>query len=144
MLLRAFGAKVGRGVRVYNSVEFFHPANADLADNVIIGPNVDFYNVARITVEEQAVVSQHTHLCSATHEYCSPNFDLVPKPIIIHRQAWICAGAFVGPGVAIGEFAVVGARAVVNKDIPGWMVVAGNPAQVIKERILNPTEKPKK
>jgi putative colanic acid biosynthesis acetyltransferase WcaF len=48
----------------------------------------------------------------------------------------VCADAFVGPGVTVGEGAVVAARAVAVKDIDDWMIVAGNPAQSIKRREL--------
>ncbi len=58
------------------------------------------------------------------------------KPIVIEDDVWIGAGAFIGPGVRIGQGAVVGARAVVFKDVPRWKVVAGNPAQVLKDRVM--------
>jgi len=61
---------------------------------------------------------------------------LVTAPIVINDGAWVCADAFIGPGVTIGEGAVVGARAVVMKDVDPWTVVAGNPAQFIKKREL--------
>jgi putative colanic acid biosynthesis acetyltransferase WcaF len=59
---------------------------------------------------------------------------LLKPPIVIRDAAWICADAFIGPDVTIGEGAVVGARAVVVKDVEPWTVVAGNPARTIKRR----------
>jgi len=56
--------------------------------------------------------------------------------IVIHNQAWICADAFVGPGVTVGEGAIVGARAVVMKNVEPWAIVAGNPARFVKKRSL--------
>ncbi|WP_431137886.1 hypothetical protein [Psychroserpens mesophilus] len=53
------------------------------------------------------------------------------------NSVWICAGAFIGPGVTIGEGAVVGARAVVTSNGEPWTVVAGNPAILIKKRIIS-------
>ena len=61
---------------------------------------------------------------------------LVPKPIRIGARAWVAAAAFVGPGITVEEGAVVGARACVVRDVPAWTVVAGNPARVIKRRVL--------
>jgi acetyltransferase-like isoleucine patch superfamily enzyme len=58
-------------------------------------------------------------------------------PIVIKDQAWVCADAFVGPGVIVGEGAIVGARAVVMKNVEPWNIVAGNPAKMIKKRILS-------
>jgi putative colanic acid biosynthesis acetyltransferase WcaF len=60
----------------------------------------------------------------------------VTAPIVLNREAWVCAGAYVHLGVTLGEGAVAGARAVVMKDVPAWTVVAGNPARTIKQRIM--------
>jgi putative colanic acid biosynthesis acetyltransferase WcaF len=56
------------------------------------------------------------------------------KDIIIHSNVWICAGAFIAPGITIGEGAIVAARAVVTKNVEPWTVVGGNPAKFIKKR----------
>ncbi len=61
-------------------------------------------------------------------------------PIYIGDHAWIAAEAFVHPGVIIGEGCVIGARSVVNKDMPAWMVCAGHPCKPIKERNCNKQE----
>ena len=58
------------------------------------------------------------------------------KPIVIEDRAWVAAEAFVGPGVTIGEGAVVGARGCVFKDVEPWTVVGGNPARFIKQRTI--------
>jgi acetyltransferase-like isoleucine patch superfamily enzyme len=63
-------------------------------------------------------------------------FDLITKPITIKDNVWIATGAMVLPGVTIGEGAVVAAGAVVTKDVDDWMVVGGNPAKVIKKRVI--------
>ena len=60
----------------------------------------------------------------------------IQKPIIIGDRAWVAAEAFIGPGVTVGEGAVVGARAAVFKDVEPWTVVGGNPARVIKTRTI--------
>ena len=85
---------------------------------------------------ERVVVSQGAHLCTGSHDYNSASFPLFAKPISIAADAWICTEAFLGPGVQIGEGAVIGARSVVTRDQPAWMVCAGNPARPLKQRIL--------
>ena len=55
-------------------------------------------------------------------------------PIIVGPQAWIAAEAFIHPGVSIGEGCVIGARSVVTKNMPAWMVCAGHPCKPLKER----------
>lgn len=136
MLLRIFGARIGRGVRVYNSVRVFLPANLVLDDRTVVGPDVDLYCVATIHLEPDAMVSQYSHLCAATHDYTLASLPLVARPITIGSQAWVCAGAFVGPGVVVGRRAIVGARAVVFRDVEEGWVVAGNPAKPLKKREL--------
>ena len=59
---------------------------------------------------------------------------LIGGPISIGEDAWVCARAFIGPGVKVGPGAVVGACAVVSKTVPDWTVVAGNPAREVKKR----------
>ena len=95
--------------------------------------------MARIELGEHATVSQYTYLCGATHDYTKLTMPLVPKPIRIGARAWVAAGVFVGPGITVEEGAVVGARACVVRDVAAWAVVAGNPARVIKRRVLEGT-----
>lgn len=102
-----------------------------------LGDLVDCYNVARVTLEEGAIASQQAFLCTASHDISDPGRRLVTAPIRLNRSSWVCAGAFVHPGLTIGEGAVVGARSVVTKDVAPWTVVAGNPAKFLKARIMN-------
>lgn len=133
-LLRAFGARLGRHCHVYPSVRIWAPWNLDLQDLACLGPGVICYSMATIQLGERAVVSQGAHLCTGSHDYTSENFQLYALPITIGADAWICAEAFLGPGVVIGDGAVIGARAVVTRSQPAWMVCAGNPAKAIKSR----------
>jgi putative colanic acid biosynthesis acetyltransferase WcaF len=64
-------------------------------------------------------------------------FPLLRPPIMVGPEAWICADAFVGPGVKIGEGAIVGARAVAMKNMKPWSIVIGNPARETKKREIN-------
>lgn len=134
LLLRCFGARIGRGVRVYASAKVWAPWNLTMGDFSVLGDDVDCYTVDRIEIGAHAVVSQYAHLCAATHDIDQPHFPLATKPIRIGARAWIASGAFVGPGVTVGEGAVVGARSVVVKDIPPRAVVAGNPARLLRMR----------
>jgi putative colanic acid biosynthesis acetyltransferase WcaF len=90
--------------------------------------------MAPVVLGERAVVSQGVHLCTGSHDYESENFQLFARPIEIGADAWICAEAFLGPGVTIGDGAVIGARSVVTRDQPSWTVCAGNPCRPIKPR----------
>jgi tetrahydrodipicolinate N-succinyltransferase len=77
-------------------------------------------------------VGDNVFLCTGSHDIDSADFDLVTKPIAIGCYVWIANGATILPGVSIGDGAVVGAMAVVSRDVPAGGVVVGNPAQIVK------------
>jgi len=136
VLLRCFGAKVGRKVNIANTATIYFPWNLEIGDWSAIGEYAYIYNLGNVAIGEKATVSQRAHLCAGSHDYADPALPLLTPPISVGDQAWVCADAFVGPGVGIGEGAVVGARAVVVKDVEPWVLVAGNPARAIKTRVL--------
>lgn len=119
------------------STRIWAPWNLSMGDYACLSHDVDCYSVAPIRIGNQATVSQYSFLCAATHDVTDPHMRLLAAPIVISDQAWVCAGAFVGPGVTMNEGAVAGARSVVVKDVPAWNIVAGNPAKYIKMRVLN-------
>lgn len=136
LLLRLFGARLGKGVHVYPSVKVWGPWHLRMGDHSCLAPYVDCSCVAPITIGEHATVSQYSYLCTGSHDFEQSDMPLITAPIVIEDQAWVCACVFVGPGVTVGEGAVVGARSVVVKDVEPWAVVAGNPAKYIKKRII--------
>ncbi len=85
---------------------------------------------------DNATVSQGVKLCTAGHDIASKIMELTIAPIVIGANAWVAGWSIVLPGVSVGEGAVVGAGAVVTKDVEPWTVVGGNPATVIKKREL--------
>ena len=140
LVLRAMGARIGEGAVVHPSVKIWAPWNLRMDRYACLGPWVDCYNPAEIRLGPHSTVSQYGYLCSATHDYSDLRLPLIRKPIAIQAHAWVCADAYVGPGVTVGEGAVVGARSSVYKDVAPWSVVAGNPARFLKARILRPAE----
>lgn len=136
-LLRLFGAKIASTAIVYAEAKIFKPWLLEMKDYSCIASGVDCYNAAPIIIGVNATVSQRAYLCTAGHDISNPNHPQTESPIIIEDRVWVCAEAFVGQGVIIGEGAVVGARCAVFKDVAPWTVVGGNPAKIIKKRILN-------
>lgn len=135
-LLRLFGARVGRHVQIHNTVRIVMPWNLRVGDWSAIGDEVLIYNLGVVEIGRKTTISHRAHLCAGTHDYTQPSLPLLWLPIHIGDQAWVCAQAFVGPGVTVGEGAVVAAGAVAVRDVDPWMVVAGNPAKPLKERRL--------
>jgi putative colanic acid biosynthesis acetyltransferase WcaF len=134
LLLRLFGARLADNARVHGSARIWYPPNLVMEENALIGPRVICYSMAPVRIGCSAVVSQGAHLCAGTHAIDDPFFQLVARPIVIGPSAWIAAEAFVGPGVVVGEGAVLGARGVAFIDLPAWTVHAGNPARLTGQR----------
>lgn len=125
-LLRLFGAKISWKAYIYPSVEIWAPWNLSIDDYGTLARGVVCYNIAPITIGSRAVVSQSAHLCTGTHDYRNPDFPLIAKPINIGARAWVCADAFVGPGVTIAEGAILAARGVAFHDLEAWTIYKGN------------------
>lgn len=136
VVLRMFGAKVGDGCRISNSAVIWAPWNLEIGRYVCFGPKSQIYSANKIIIGDKVTVSQGAYLCGASHDISKLNKPLITDPIKIDSFAWVCADAFVGMGVTIGEGAVVGARACVFKDVDPWTVVGGNPAKFIKKRVI--------
>jgi putative colanic acid biosynthesis acetyltransferase WcaF len=133
-VLRLFGARVARGARVYSSVRIWDPRHLAVGAYACLGPRVDCYAMAPISLGRYVIVSQDAVLCAGTHDIDDADFQLTTKPIVIGERAWVAAGAFVGPGVSIDEGAVLGARAVAFSNLAPWTVYVGNPARRLRER----------
>ncbi len=136
-LLKLFGAKVKWSSNVLPSCRIWQPWKLTMGEYSCLSENVDCYTVDEIVLGDQVTVSQNATLCTAGHDISSQIMALTYAPINIGSNAWVAAYAREMPGVTIGEGAVVGAGAVVTKDVEPWAVVGGNPAKFIKKRVLN-------
>jgi putative colanic acid biosynthesis acetyltransferase WcaF len=133
-VLRLFGATVGEGVRIYSSTRIEMPWNVEIGDWTAFGEHAHVYSLGRVTIGRCVTVSYRAHVCAGTHEFTDPTLPLLKPPVQIESGVWIGTEAFVGPGVTVGEGALLGARAVVTRDVAPLDVVAGNPARVIGRR----------
>jgi len=134
MLLRLFGAKIGPHCHFYPASRIWAPWNLDCADQVTAGDGAEIYNPAPMRFGSHAIVSQQAYICGATHDYDNPDFPLIAYSMEIGAYAWICARASVGPGVNVGEGAVLGLASVTTRDLEPWGVYAGSPAVKVKVR----------
>jgi len=106
--------RIGRHVFINQNCTFYDLGGLDIAEDVMIGPNVSL------------ITSGHPLAPSQRH------MAVTASAIVIERNVWIAAGAIVIGGVTIGENSVVGAGAVVTKDVPPNSLVGGNPARIIR------------
>lgn len=136
VLLRLFGAKVGKDVAIRPTAHIEIPWMLEIDDGASIGDAAIIYCLGRVHIGKRAIISQYVHLCAGTHDYTDHTFKLLRTPITIGDDCWIGTDAFIGPGVTIGTLTVVGARSSVYKDMPPGKVCVGNPAKPIKDRLL--------
>ena len=135
MLLKAFGATLGKDCHVYPGAKIWAPWNLVLGDFVGVADGVDLYAMDVISIGSFSVISQGAYLCCGSHDYNSGNFQLFAKPITIGTRVWICADVFIHPGVNVPDGCVIGARSVVTKSIDTeWFVYAGNPCTKLSAR----------
>lgn len=133
-LLKAFGANIAPTAVVRSTSKVWHPWILTLGEHSCLGDRVTVYNLGPVTIGDHTVLSQDAYICAGTHDYTQPALPLQRPPIHIGSGVWVCAKAFVGPNVTVGDNALVGACAVVTKDVPAGMIVGGNPARVIRPR----------
>lgn len=132
--LRRFGARIAANCLVYPTVRIWAPWNLKMGPAAVLGDGVDCYNVAPVHLGPGAIVSQRAFLCTASHDHRREDFALIAGKIEVLEGGWVSAEAFIGPGVVIGDFSIVAARAVVVRDVEAYSIVGGNPANFIGDR----------
>jgi len=133
-LLRLFGAKMGPGCHFYPGSKVWAPWNLICADQVTAADGAEIYNPAPVTFGSHAILSQNAYVCGATHDYNDDAFPLIAYAMNFGAYAWVCARASVGPGVNMGEGAVLGLGSIASRDLDPWTVYAGVPAVKVKDR----------
>ena len=136
MLLRLFGAQIGKGVLVRPTVCVTYPWKLTIGDNSWVGDDVVLYSLGEISVGSNTVISQRSYICAADHDHSDTAFSIHSKPVSIGDSVWIATDVFVAPGVRIGDGTVVGARSSVFKDLPSNVICNGTPAQMRRQRIF--------
>lgn len=129
-MLSRFRATIGAQVHVYPNVRITMPWNLTIGDHAAVGDRAILYALGPIEIKARATISQGAHLCAGTHDISLPDRPLVKSPITVGEDVWVAADAFVGPGVTLGKGSILGARAVVVRDVPPHAVMAGNPAKL--------------
>ncbi len=138
LLLRSLGASIGWDVCIHPRARILFPWNLRVGDESAIAEDALIYNLGAVTLGKKVTVSHGAQLCAGTHDFQQATLPLLKPPITVEDCAWVCTEALVGPGVTVGTGAVVGARAVVMRDVEPWAIMAGNPARKIGERRIGP------
>jgi putative colanic acid biosynthesis acetyltransferase WcaF len=120
LTLRAFGAHISTGVVIKPHVRVKFPWRLSIGAHSWIGEGVWIDNLAQVSIGNQCCISQGAYLCTGSHNWSKETFDLITKPIVIEDGAWICAKATIGPGVRVGEGAVLALGSVATHDLDPW------------------------
>jgi putative colanic acid biosynthesis acetyltransferase WcaF len=134
LLLRLFGAKLAPGCKFYPRAIVHSPWNLQCDDLVAVADGAEIYNPAPLRIGSHAILSQGCYVCGATHDFDNPAFPLLTFAMEIGAYSWVCARACVGPGVNVGEGAVLGLASVATRNLEPWTIYAGSPAVKIKDR----------
>lgn len=137
VLLKMFGAKIGKGLVIKNNVCIKFPWKLTLGDNVWLGEGCWIDNLDKVTIGNNVCISQGALLLTGNHDYTSKSFDYRNAPIIVEDGAWIGAKAVVCPGVTVRSHAVLTVASIVTKEMEAYGIYQGNPARLIRKRVIH-------
>ena len=138
LLLRLFGASIGKGVVIKPGVVVKYPWHLIVGDNSWLGEACWIDNLTTVRVGHDVCISQGVYLCTGNHDWSDPRFGLLLGSIQLGDGAWAGAKAILTPGAVLGVGAVAGAGSVVSGVIPDFEVYAGNPATFVRKRTISP------
>ncbi len=136
VLLKLFGARLGRNVIIKPGVNIKYPWKLSIGDYSWIGEKVWIDNLAEVSIGSNVCISQGAMLLTGNHNYSKSTFDLTIGKIIIEDGVWIGAKAVVCPGVICHSHAVLAVGSVATKELEPYSIYQGNPAAKIRARVI--------
>ena len=133
-LLKAFGAKIGKGLVIKNNVTIKFPWKLTLGDYVWLGENCWIDNLDNITIGNNVCISQGALLITGNHDYTKVDFPYRNAPIVVEDGAWVGAEAVVAPGVTIASHSILSLGTVITKDTEPYGIYQGNPGVKVRDR----------
>lgn len=134
VILRLFGAKIGKGVVLKPGINIKYPWMLTIGDFSWIGEDVWIDNLAPVTIGANCCISQGAMLLCGNHNYRKTTFDLIVRPITVENGAWIGAKCVLCPGVTVHSHSVISVGSVVTKDADSYKIFQGIPATFKSER----------
>lgn len=138
VLLRLFGAKVGRGVVIHPGVNIKYPWKLTIGDHCWIGQRAWLDNIDQLTLGNHVVISQGAMIIQGSHNYKKVDYPTMSGPVTLENGSWVGAGALVMLGVTMKSHSVLAAGSVATKDLEPYTIHQGNPAQPLRERQMEP------
>ncbi len=137
LLLRVFGAKIGKKAVIKPGVHIKYPWFLELGDHVWIGENVWIDNLTKVSIASHVCISQGAMLLTGNHNYKKSSFDLILGPITLEEGVWIGAQSVVCPGVTCQSHSVLTVGSVATKNLLPAIIYQGNPAIAQKSRTIH-------
>jgi len=131
---RLFGIKIGKGSTIHTGARFYNPRNIQIGEDSIIGEGAVLDGRDKLTVGDHVDIASEVMIYNSEHDVQSIDFRAIKKPVVIEDYVFIGPRAIILPGVRINKGAVVGAGAVVTRDVEEYSIVGGVPAEKIGER----------
>lgn len=137
------GLTTGVGVRL-DALNASVKVVINLEENIQLNDYVHIAAIDNITIKKNVLIASRVFISDHNHGSYDQEADqsvflppaqrpLISKPVMIEESVWIGENACILPGVTIGKYSVIGAGAVVTKNVPPWSIAVGNPAKVIKQ-----------
>jgi len=134
LLLKLFGANIGKGVVIKPNVNIKYPWKLEIGDYSWIGEHVWNDNLAKVSIGKNCCLSQGALILSGNHHFKKKTFDLIVKEIILEDGVWIGAKSIVAPGVHCKSHSVLTVNSVATTTLDEYAIYRGNPALKIKNR----------
>lgn len=136
MLLRMFGAKVGKSLVIKPHVSIKYPWKLSIGDHVWIGEGAWIDNLAQVTLKDNSCISQGAMLLCGNHNYKRTSFDLIVGEITLEEGAWVGAQTVVCPGVKLGSHSLLAVGSVATVNLEPYSIYQGNPAVKVRDRVI--------
>ncbi len=135
-MLKIFGAKIGKGVRIKPYIYIHYPWKLSIGDHSWLA-ECRIENLEQVSIGANVCVSQKAMLLTGNHNYKKSSFDLITTPIILEDGVWIGANATVCPGVTAFSHAVLTVGSIATKNLDAYSIYKGNPAVKVKDRTIS-------
>ena len=136
IVLKLFGAKIGKNVVIKPRVNIKYPWHLEIGDHTWVGESVWLDSLGKIKIGNNVCISQGAYICTGNHDWSDPAFGLFVKQVIVEDGVWIGARTTVLPGVILNPHSIVTSGAVISKSTEAYGIYSGNPAVEIKKRVI--------
>ncbi len=137
IVLRLFGARLGKGVVIKPGVTIKFPWKLSVGDNSWIGEDVWIDNLADVFIGSSVCLSQGVYILTGNHNYKKVTFDLMVAGVVLQDGVWAGAFSVICPGVTCATHAVLSVASVANINLQPYGIYKGNPAVKVGERVMD-------